>query len=513
MSVNFFRPKIMVLAAAMSAAGLYYGSFQDGEAPAESSAQIEAQNAEPLAASPVASGAPEQESPISNGLSAGNPALEDQGGGRSPAYVPAEEAALSVESSPDFFQAGKLDLNLRYIMEKDPAFLESNARVAALIEAGQKVRAEDIQVPAGFRVSLRIEPQCVPAASTVLELEEMEENARKLLESGNPAYVTARTRAGIDGNELAKALQAEACVTAAGAELMEDAGEVSFSAEPLTNSTRKTAYQIMRNAGLVELFAQISYATFGSASVTLAVIDTGVNTSHPDLREIATGDRDDAGHGTMVAGTAAAPSNRIGAMGSMPFHVRVRSFKVNSPGKTTASTSSINNGILRAAYENADVINVSWSGFSKGSYRSAIRTAVAKGSLVTGSGGNSSLKVYTNTTIPGAIAVGALQGTNNSVASYSNWGPGVELYTPGTYMTTMRNGSYALVNGTSFAAPLVGGIALMIKAYGKSRGQDIPPAEIERMIMDTSVIISTGRGYVKKMRPMAAFQRAQRSYL
>lgn len=508
MSVKFFRPKSMTVLAAMITATYYYGNFGEQPAPvAEMQPAAEAEMEAEAQPSPTAEYSQEEQA------SAEAPLPPSESAGRSPAFLPAEEPSLPIESSPDFFQAGKLDLNLRYILEKDPAFLEQNARVRDLIEAGQKVRAEDINVPEGFRVSLRLEPQCVPGSDSPFQMEELDENARNLLNSGNPAYVAARTRSSLNGNDLAKALQAEACITAAGADLLEEAGAVSLAAEPLTNDTRKTAYQIMRNAGLVELFSQISYSTFGNASVTLAVIDTGVNTSHPDLREIATGERDDFGHGTMVAGTAAAPSNRIGTMGSMPFHVKVRSFKVNAPRKSNAFSSNINNGILRAAYENADVINVSWSGFSHGSYRSAIATAVRKGSLVTGSGGNSARRVGTNTTIKGSMAVGALQGTNNGIASYSNWGPGVEIYTPGTYMTTMKSGSYALVNGTSFAAPLVGGIALMIKSYGKARGHEIAPEVIERIIMETSVFISTRKGYVKKMQPMAAFQRAQRLYL
>lgn len=512
MSIKFFRPKTITLAAALVTAASYFGGF-DGErsepAPAASLSQTQpTESPAQRAPASLASVTPESSSP------AQEPREEDLGGGRSPAFVQNEEAEESFENSdsPDFFRDGKLDLNLAYILEKDPQFLAQNPRVAELVGSGRKVTAEDIQIPPGFRLSFRVEPACAHRLDELFVVEDIDENARNLLAQGVAAYVAARARGGLNGAELSAALQAESCVSAAGADLQEEVGAVSFNREPLTSSSRQRGYQIMRNAGLVDLFSQISYATFGSATVTLAVIDSGVNTSHADLRGVSSGARDDFGHGTMVAGTAAAPSNGVGTMGSMPFHVRISSYKVNDPGKGTAYSSSISNGITRAAYEGADVINVSWSGFTKGSYNRAVATAVARGALVTGSAGNYSLRVSTNVTIRGAISVGSLNGTDNRMASYSNYGNGVEIYTPGTYMTTTRNGGYTLASGTSFAAPLVGGIGLMAKAYAKSRGRSISPASIEEIILQTSRYVSTQRGSVKKLQPLAVFQRLQRMY-
>jgi len=507
MSIKFFRPKTITLAAALLTVSIYYGNFGEKENSQPNQKTLSEdigalENFEPKL--PALVGQSAQPKPFDVSESTPN---------RSPAFLPEIEKAEPIESSPDFFQAGKLDLNLRYILEKDPIFLEQNPRLLALIQKGQKVRAEDINVPSGFRVSLRLEPQCSPTPNSVFLMEAMDENARALLESGNPAFVAARTKIGINGNDLAKALQGEACITAAGADLLEEPGAISFHSEPLPSSTNANPYKIMRNAGLVNLFSVMSYSTFGNAVVSLGVIDTGVNTSHPDLRAVASGDRDDYGHGTMVAGTAAAPKNGIGNMGSMPFHVRIRSYKVNEAGKSSAYSSSISNGIMRAAVDKVEVINVSWSGFTQGSYGGAISAAVQRGSVITGSAGNSRLKVNTNVTIKGSLAVGALNATDNGIASYSNYGPGIELFTPGTYMTTMKSGSYALVSGTSFAAPLVGGMALMIKAFAKAHGKSVSPAMVESMIMDTCSIISTSKGYVRKMQPLAIFQRMQRLLL
>lgn len=510
MSKKTFRPKTITLAAAAITAALYFG-FDD-----EPSSKPMAESSVPQTIVAQQQGrAPAMDpalAPQSQTAAEAEPEISETAN-RSPAFLQNEESAESqIGSSPDFFQLGKIDLNLRYILEKDPAFLEQNARVLDLINNGQKVQAEDINIPQGFRFSFRVEPACAPRLDSLFQMEDIDENARTLLSQGVAAYVAARAKSGLTGGDLAKALQAESCVTAAGADLEEEAGAVSFNREPLTSSNRQRGYQIMQNAGLVDLFSQISYATFGDSRVTLAVVDSGVNTSHADLRGISSGARDDFGHGTMVAGTAAAPSNGVGTMGSMPFHVRVTSYKINQPGKGTAMSSSVSNGIVRAAYDGADVINVSWSGFTKGSYNRAIATAVGRGAFVTGSAGNYSLRVSTNVTIKGAVSVGALNGTNNGMASYSNYGGGVEIYTPGTYMTTARSGGYTLASGTSFAAPLVGGIGLMAKAYAKSRGRSISPAAIEDMIMQTSRYVSTQRGSVRKLQPLAVYQRLLRNF-
>lgn len=512
MSMKIFRPKTITLAAALITAASYFGGF-DGERsePSRAGSLSQTQRHEsPAQRAPAALATPETETVTQAPVAPS--AREEAGNGRSPAYVRNEEAAESIESSPDFFQDGKLDLNLAYILEKDPQFLAQNPRVAELVRSGTRVQATDIQIPPGFRLSFRVEPACAHRLDELFVMEDIDENARTLLGQGVAAYVAARSRGGLNGAELTAALQAENCVTAAGADLQEEVGAVSFSREPLTSSAKQRGYQIMRNAGLVDLFSEISYSTFGSAMVKLAVVDSGVNTSHADLRGVSSGARDDFGHGTMVAGTAAAPSNGVGTMGSMPFHVRISSYKVNEPGKGTAYSSSISNGIARAAYEGADVINVSWSGFTKGSYNRAVATAVGRGALVTGSAGNYSLRVSTNVTIRGAISVGSLNGTDNRMASYSNYGNGVEIYTPGTYMTTTRQGGYTLASGTSFAAPLVGGIGLMAKAYARSRGRSISPATIESLIMETSRYVSTQRGSVKKLQPLAVFQRLERMF-
>lgn len=412
--------------------------------------------------------------------------------------------------SPAEFHLGKMELNLSYVMEKDQSFLLQNAALKRLLDEGKRVSPEDINFPEGFRLSLRFEPRCLNLAASVFDLEQLDEHGKFLVDQGQTVFIGAKLRQNLRGDELMRNLQQERCVGSAGADLPEEPSAISL--DPKASSSQSTAYSILRNAGLLDLYSAMSFSAFGNATAYFGVVDTGVNTKHPDLRSIASGDADDKGHGTMVAGTAAAPANGIGTVGSMPFHALVRSYKINIAGQGSAYTSVINNGITRAAYEKMDVINVSWSGFTKGSYNSAIKIAVKLGSLVVGAAGNYTTYLGTNVTIPGSIAVGALAGTTSNVASYSNYGPGVEIYTPGTYMTTTMSGGYSLASGTSFASPLVGGIGLMIRAWGKSHGYAISPATMERIILQTGRYVSTSRGNVLKMQPLAVFRYLQTNY-
>jgi subtilisin family serine protease len=424
------------------------------------------------------------------------------------AVMPANEK----ESDPSNFQLGKLTINLPYLFEKDPELLARNPRVRTLLAEKAPIIPSDIQFPSGFRFSLQISAECQSLSNKILALETPDDQALKLLQAGHPAFVAARLQQNRSGDEIMGDLEQENCIALANADLLEETSAISVATEPLTSYAYNTANQILKNAGLLDLFSKISYSTFGNSTVSIAVIDTGVAINHPELRSISTGDVDDYGHGTMVAGTAAAPLNGIGAIGSMPFHTRIRSFKINIPGKISAYSSTISNGILRAAYEKVDVINVSWSGFTRGSYNSAIATAIAQNCFVVGAAGNYSQEIPQNLTSLGAVSVGALNGTTSSIASYSNYGAGVELYTPGTFLTTLKSGGYSLASGTSFASPLVAGLGLFVRAYAKNRGYKIAPATIENILRQTAIKIPTSRGYVPKLQPLAIFEYLKRVY-
>jgi thermitase len=215
--------------------------------------------------------------------------------------------------------------------------------------------------------------------------------------------------------------------------------------------------------------------TRGSGSVTVAVIDTGVDYNHPDLAsrvtagyDYANGDSDpydDNGHGTHVAGLAAAATdNGIGVAG-VDWNARILPLKVlDSSG--SGYDSDIASAIRYAADSGAQVINMSL-GSSTSSYtlQSAVNYAYGKGvTIVAAAGNDGSGSVSYPAAYNGVIAVGAIDSSNNK-ADFSNYGSKLDLVAPGVGVYSTYAGSrYQSMSGTSMASPIVAGAACLVLA-------------------------------------------------
>jgi subtilisin len=236
--------------------------------------------------------------------------------------------------------------------------------------------------------------------------------------------------------------------------------------------------------------------------VVVAVIDTGVDYNHADLKnniwtntkEIPDNGIDDDGngyiddihawnfvdntnnvfdnngHGTHVAGTIAGENNGFGVTG-IAYNAKIMPVKVlNESG--SGSYSAIANGIYYAVNNGAKVINLSLGGdFPNSTLQSAIEYASNKGAIVVMAAGNSGLPfvsypaAYANKS---GLAVGAVD-ANNNLADFSNspgiiqlayvTAPGVNIY------SSVPGNEYAYYSGTSMASPHVAGVvALMLSA-------------------------------------------------
>ena len=212
----------------------------------------------------------------------------------------------------------------------------------------------------------------------------------------------------------------------------------------------------------------------------LYVLDSGVDASHPDLAANFRshgdyGDRDGIGHGTHVAGIAAAVArNGQGVAGWLPagkHDIKVSSIRVIGP-LGFGTQRSIVQGIIDAANAGAAVINLSLGGRSTDArqrvYADAVRYANERGAIVVVAAGNSRVdaRSYAPANAPGVIAVAALDNTL-AQAGFSNdvdglemgvWAPGHDIY------STVPNGGYAPFSGTSMAAPQVAGLLTVAKA-------------------------------------------------
>ncbi len=219
----------------------------------------------------------------------------------------------------------------------------------------------------------------------------------------------------------------------------------------------------------------------GSSSIIVAVIDTGVDTTHPDLSgKIVSGydfvnndnnPRDDHGHGTHVAGIAAASTNNGIGVAGVGWNVKIMPMKVLS-SSGYGYDSWVASGIREAADRGAHVINLSLggAGFSQ-TLKNATDYAIAKNVVVVAASGNSGSSTMNYPAgNPGVIGVGATD-SSDRVASFSTHNSSVDVSAPGVSIaSTYWNGShvYAKMSGTSMASPHVAGLAALIRSKWRS---------------------------------------------
>jgi thermitase len=136
----------------------------------------------------------------------------------------------------------------------------------------------------------------------------------------------------------------------------------------------------------------------------------------------------------------------------------------------TIACSAAANGIIWAADQGAKVINMSFGGTSPcDAEASALAYAWNKGTVLVASAGNSSSSTPTfPAAYPNVLSVSATQ-SDDSIASYSNFGSWISVAAPGSnIVTTYNNGGYAGFSGTSAAAPVVAGVAALVIAANRS---------------------------------------------
>ena len=220
--------------------------------------------------------------------------------------------------------------------------------------------------------------------------------------------------------------------------------------------------------------------TTGSSSVTVAVIDSGIDPYHADLSNKlvagynflggSTSDTHDVyGHGTAVAGVIGADTNSGIGVAGLGWKTTIMPLVVVT-SSNTASYSNIALAINYAADQGVKVINLSLGGTSYSStLQNAVNYAWSKGTVtVAAAGNNSSSAAFYPAALNNVIAVSASD-SNDNKASFSNFGSWITVAAPGTYIYTTKNGgSYSNWQGTSFAAPQVAGLVALLFARNPS---------------------------------------------
>lgn len=258
--------------------------------------------------------------------------------------------------------------------------------------------------------------------------------------------------------------------------------------------------------------------TMGTSDIIIAVVDHGIDQTHPDLtNNVLTSYYDTRNglssantlyyqlltdgtylnHGTTVAGVCAAESNSQFIAGLAPFSKLI---SISDPmnGGLGTSAQTLANGINYAWKNGADIINCSWHWDADVRIDDAISDAVnfgrsGLGCIVVVAAGNDGESTDPNINFPAnsyvsdVIAVGAAN-QNNEKYNLSNYGEELDVVAPGTQiLTTMEGNRMIFKDGTSYATPFVSGLASLILSLNPC----LTSTEVKKIICESSQKISS----------------------
>ena len=243
---------------------------------------------------------------------------------------------------------------------------------------------------------------------------------------------------------------------------------------------------------LQTLGAPTAWAIAKGDGVIVAVLDSGVDGTHPDLkpqlvpgwnvRDNNSDTSDVYGHGTEVAGVVGAASNNGLGVTSIAWNTKIMPIRVS---ETNGSTylSVLANGIVYAADHGAKIANCSFASVSGSpTVQNAANYMRSKGGLVVVAAGNSG--GYVDTANSSSLISVSATDSNDSLTSWSSYGPYVDVSAPGEGIwSTTRGGGYAAVSGTSFASPVVAGVLALMESANPA----LTNVQLESLLKSTAV--------------------------
>lgn len=226
--------------------------------------------------------------------------------------------------------------------------------------------------------------------------------------------------------------------------------------------------------GLKAINVEEAWQKTKGQGVKVAILDTGVNASHPDLaaniKEVAdftgskSGAEDIQGHGSHCAGIVAGVENKLGIIGVAPQAELYCGKVLGDSG--SGSYDSILKGIKWAIEKEVDIISMSLGSSTRPpeALHQLIKQAYDNNILIIAATGNENSAVCYPALYDEVIAVSAVDKSLQH-ASFSNHGVENEITAPGVdIVSTYKNGGYARLSGTSMATPMVAGAAALIIA-------------------------------------------------
>ena len=228
---------------------------------------------------------------------------------------------------------------------------------------------------------------------------------------------------------------------------------------------------------LDKIGAPAAWDSLTGTALTVAIVDTGCDSDHPDLRNLyvpglyqVDGDTqeesyageftdDTQGHGTHVAGCAAAQGNNGIGVAGVGWNFSIMPVKISNDGN--ALLSDLLDGARWAADHGAKVINVSYSGVGAPAIRIAADYIQSQGALLLWAAGNDGVELGPWDHVE-YVVVGA-SNSSDTRASFSNYGMPIDVVAPGTNIySSTRGGGYGYASGTSMASPIAAGATALI---------------------------------------------------
>ena len=233
----------------------------------------------------------------------------------------------------------------------------------------------------------------------------------------------------------------------------------------------------------------------GDPNIVVAICDTGIETSHPDLQlhrreafNAVTATWESNGgqinpvhpHGTNVTGCAGANGNNGQGVAGVCWNIGHRMMRVSDDSSGSSALSTLTLAARTAAEAGDRVANVSYSGVASGTVDSTGAYMRSLGALLVWSGGNSA-ENHTFSRDDNVLIVGASDSSDNKT-SWSAYGNGIDFLAPGSGVrTTSTGGGYSNVSGTSFSAPITAGLCALVW----SANPGLSPQEVEDIIRTT----------------------------
>ncbi|MBW8330347.1 MAG: S8 family serine peptidase [Thiobacillus sp.] len=250
---------------------------------------------------------------------------------------------------------------------------------------------------------------------------------------------------------------------------------------------------------LPKIQAPTAWDSANGSGVTIAILDTGIDSTHPDLvpnlvpgwnvYDNNANTADVHGHGTWVAGVAAMAANNGKGSAGVAWGAKIMPVRIADPN-AYAYWSTVAQGIYWAADHGAKVVNVSYNGVSgSATIQSAAQYLRSKGGVVVVAAGNSG--ALESIAANDSLLTVAATDQNDARASFSSYGAYVDVAAPGVSVyTTAIGGGYSNASGTSFSSPIVAATAaLMLSANSR-----LTPADVDRILKTTALDLGTS-GY------------------